>query len=44
MWKQDFERQICKNVRGNHKKQLSNTHEVQEKTCPRKEKIWNSYD
>lgn len=38
MWKQDFERQIYKNVRGNHKKQPSNTHKIQEKMCPRKEK------
>ena len=38
LWKQDFERQIYKNVRGNHKKQPSNMDKVQEKMCPRKEK------
>nr|DAE50838.1 MAG TPA: hypothetical protein [Caudoviricetes sp.] len=34
LWKPVFERQIYKNVRRNHKKQPSNTHKAQEKTCP----------
>ncbi len=44
MWKQDFERQNQKTVYENPQKKPGNHDKVQEKTCPRKENLWNSCD